>query len=97
MQLWNKYRNPELNPAMTAESVSSFQLFLCGLFAGTFSKSVCHPLDVVKKRFQVRILKLLHIGSLSIHAFYILAGDTLFKLVLELSESFQHSVNSSVH
>ncbi|XP_078164825.1 mitochondrial thiamine diphosphate carrier 2-like isoform X1 [Carex rostrata] len=57
MILWNRYRNPELNPAMTAESVSSFQLFLCGLFAGTFAKSVCHPLDVVKKRFQVEGLQ----------------------------------------
>ncbi|XP_078164851.1 mitochondrial thiamine diphosphate carrier 2-like isoform X2 [Carex rostrata] len=56
-KLWNRYRNPELNPAMTAESVSSFQLFLCGLFAGTFAKSVCHPLDVVKKRFQVEGLQ----------------------------------------
>lgn len=35
------------------DSVSSFQLFLCGLAAGTCAKAVCHPLDVVKKRFQV--------------------------------------------
>ncbi|RWW62086.1 hypothetical protein BHE74_00030812 [Ensete ventricosum] len=28
-------------------------LFLCGLAAGTCAKAICHPLDVVKKRFQV--------------------------------------------
>lgn len=33
--------------------ISSFQLFMCGLAAGTCAKAVCHPLDVVKKRFQV--------------------------------------------
>ncbi|GBG67262.1 hypothetical protein CBR_g88551 [Chara braunii] len=36
------------------ESLSSFQHVWCGLFAGTFSKACCHPLDVVRKRFQVR-------------------------------------------
>lgn len=35
------------------DTLSSFQLFLCGLAAGTCAKAVCHPLDVVKKRFQV--------------------------------------------
>ncbi|XP_010466378.1 PREDICTED: mitochondrial thiamine pyrophosphate carrier-like [Camelina sativa] len=39
------------------DSLSSFQLFLCGLAAGTISKLVCHPLDVVKKRFQVEGLQ----------------------------------------
>ncbi|TVU34669.1 hypothetical protein EJB05_16513 [Eragrostis curvula] len=39
------------------DSVSSFQLFLCGFAAGTFSKAACHPLDVVKKRFQIEGLK----------------------------------------
>ncbi|CAH9117811.1 unnamed protein product [Cuscuta epithymum] len=32
-------------------------LFLCGLAAGTCAKVVCHPLDVVKKRFQIEGLK----------------------------------------
>ncbi|KAL2603985.1 hypothetical protein AAZV13_09G043300 [Glycine max] len=50
---WNQrqYSNP------TAESLSSFQLFLCGLAAGTCAKLVCHPLDVVKKRFQIEGLQ----------------------------------------
>uniref|UniRef100_A0A0D6R4U7 Mitochondrial thiamine pyrophosphate carrier 1 n=1 Tax=Araucaria cunninghamii TaxID=56994 RepID=A0A0D6R4U7_ARACU len=39
------------------DSLSSTQLFLSGLAAGTFAKVVCHPLDVVKKRFQVEGLK----------------------------------------
>jgi hypothetical protein len=39
------------------DSVSSFQLFICGFAARTFSKS-CHPLNFVKKRFQVTDLAL---------------------------------------
>ncbi|CAK8563675.1 unnamed protein product [Lathyrus sativus] len=39
------------------DSVSSLQLFLCGLAAGTCAKLVCHPLDVVKKRFQIEGLQ----------------------------------------
>ncbi|KAA8548919.1 hypothetical protein F0562_000603 [Nyssa sinensis] len=35
------------------DSLSSVELALCGLAAGTCAKAVCHPLDVVKKRFQV--------------------------------------------
>jgi solute carrier family 25 thiamine pyrophosphate transporter 19 len=48
MLSWNRYIhcNEEDN------SASSFQLFICGFTAVTFSKA-CHPLDVVKKRFQV--------------------------------------------
>lgn len=42
--------------AESDDSISSFQLFLCGLAAGSCAKAVCHPLDVVKKRFQVIIL-----------------------------------------
>ncbi|KAL5701186.1 hypothetical protein ACHQM5_026550 [Ranunculus cassubicifolius] len=48
---WNIYKYSVSN-----ESLSSFQLFLCGLAAGTCAK-VCHPLDVVKKRFQVEGLQ----------------------------------------
>ncbi|KMZ60608.1 Mitochondrial carrier protein-like [Zostera marina] len=47
---WNRNRFED-------ESISSFQLFLCGLAAGTCAKAVCHPLDVVKKRFQVEGLE----------------------------------------
>ncbi|XP_004508276.1 mitochondrial thiamine diphosphate carrier 2-like [Cicer arietinum] len=51
---WNHSRNFNT----TAEdSPSSFQLFLCGLAAGTCAKLVCHPLDVVKKRFQIEGLQ----------------------------------------
>ncbi|GAU11149.1 hypothetical protein TSUD_197730 [Trifolium subterraneum] len=39
------------------DSLSSFQLFICGLAAGTCAKLVCHPLDVVKKRFQIEGLQ----------------------------------------
>ncbi|EFJ06521.1 hypothetical protein SELMODRAFT_135271 [Selaginella moellendorffii] len=41
---WRGVDRPEL---------SGMQHFWCGLAAGTFSKTCCHPLDVVKKRFQV--------------------------------------------
>lgn len=34
-------------------SLSKLQNFVCGLGAGLFSKLCCHPLDVVKKRYQV--------------------------------------------
>ncbi|KVH95752.1 Mitochondrial carrier domain-containing protein [Cynara cardunculus var. scolymus] len=39
------------------EPITSFQLFLCGLAAGSCAKAVCHPLDVVKKRFQIEGLQ----------------------------------------
>ncbi|KAF5941480.1 hypothetical protein HYC85_019122 [Camellia sinensis] len=52
---WNRWLIP--NVGVADESLSSFQLFICGLAAGTCAKVVCHPLDVVKKRFQVFLLK----------------------------------------
>ncbi|KAL7610324.1 mitochondrial thiamine diphosphate carrier 2 [Lactuca sativa] len=45
------------DPTRAEESLSSFQLFLCGLAAGSCAKAVCHPLDVVKKRFQIEGLQ----------------------------------------
>lgn len=45
------------DPTQAEESLSSFQLFLCGLAAGSCAKAVCHPLDVVKKRFQIEGLQ----------------------------------------
>ncbi|KAK1438115.1 hypothetical protein QVD17_03918 [Tagetes erecta] len=42
---------------LNEESLSSFQLFVCGLAAGSCAKAVCHPLDVVKKRFQIEGLQ----------------------------------------
>ncbi|VAH84319.1 unnamed protein product [Triticum turgidum subsp. durum] len=53
MMSWNRYRYG----IEEDDSASSFQLFLCGFAAGTFSKAACHPLDVVKKRFQIEGLK----------------------------------------
>ncbi|ONM34813.1 thiamine diphosphate carrier protein2 [Zea mays] len=57
MMTWNRYKYSHLNFGSEDDSVSSFQLFLCGFAAGTFSKAACHPLDVVKKRFQIEGLK----------------------------------------
>ncbi|XP_043708415.1 mitochondrial thiamine diphosphate carrier 2-like [Telopea speciosissima] len=53
----NRYRSSRVNSASKDESISSFQLFVCGLAAGTCAKAVCHPLDVVKKRFQIEGLQ----------------------------------------
>ncbi|XP_004487886.1 mitochondrial thiamine diphosphate carrier 2-like [Cicer arietinum] len=52
---WNHVQSSTNTAA--EESLSSFQLFLCGLAAGTCAKLVCHPLDVVKKRFQIEGLQ----------------------------------------
>ncbi|CAK8531721.1 unnamed protein product [Lathyrus sativus] len=51
---WN---HAQYSNTAAEESLSSFQLFLCGLAAGTCAKLVCHPLDVVKKRFQIEGLQ----------------------------------------
>lgn len=51
---WNRFRS---SGSVADESPSSFQLFICGLAAGTCAKAVCHPLDVVKKRFQIEGLQ----------------------------------------
>lgn len=52
MMAWNN-RLPNTSMINHGGSLSSFQLFLCGFAAGTCAKAVCHPLDVVKKRFQI--------------------------------------------
>ncbi|GLU08367.1 hypothetical protein SLE2022_252850 [Rubroshorea leprosula] len=54
---WNKLRYSETNSRDADVNPSSFQLFLCGLASGTCAKLVCHPLDVVKKRFQIEGLQ----------------------------------------
>ncbi|KAL8267145.1 hypothetical protein R6Q59_004489 [Mikania micrantha] len=46
-----------MGSTLNEESLSSFQLFVCGLAAGSCAKAVCHPLDVVKKRFQIEGLQ----------------------------------------
>ncbi|CAK9158799.1 unnamed protein product [Ilex paraguariensis] len=50
---WNRFRSSNANQAYN--NLSSFQVLICGLAAGICAKAVCHPLDVVKKRFQVDI------------------------------------------
>ncbi|CAN4106221.1 unnamed protein product [Withania somnifera] len=55
MMAWNHLRSSDA--ILGDEHVSSFQLFICGLAAGTCAKAVCHPLDVVKKRFQIEGLQ----------------------------------------
>ncbi|XVE65630.1 hypothetical protein DITRI_Ditri08aG0015600 [Diplodiscus trichospermus] len=53
---WNRLRSSPTSPIVD-DSLSSFQLFICGLAAGTCAKLVCHPFDVVKKRFQIEGLQ----------------------------------------
>lgn len=57
MMTWNRFRFSDLSSNKPDDSPSSFQLFFCGLAAGTCAKAVCHPLDVVKKRFQIEGLQ----------------------------------------
>lgn len=57
MMAWNRSRVPNTSSVNPNGSISSFQLFLCGFAAGTSAKAVCHPLDVVKKRFQIEGLQ----------------------------------------
>lgn len=54
---WNRYRSSNMNSHGREDGLSSFQLFICGIASGTCAKLVCHPLDVVKKRFQVEGLQ----------------------------------------
>ncbi|ESR32848.1 mitochondrial thiamine diphosphate carrier 2 [Citrus sinensis] len=54
---WNRIRSSNTSSTGADNNLSSFQLFVCGLAAGTCAKLVCHPLDVVKKRFQIEGLQ----------------------------------------
>lgn len=55
---WAMGLNRRITSQGTAEdSLSELQLFACGIAAGTAAKVCCHPLDVVKKRFQVEGLR----------------------------------------
>ncbi|KAL9390502.1 hypothetical protein Peur_019107 [Populus x canadensis] len=54
---WNHHKSSSTSSISTDDNLSSFQLFICGLAAGTCAKLVCHPLDVVKKRFQIEGLQ----------------------------------------
>ncbi|KAG6504407.1 mitochondrial thiamine diphosphate carrier 2-like isoform X1 [Zingiber officinale] len=57
LMAWNRYRVPNASPINPDDSLSSVQLILCGFAAGTCAKTICHPLDVVKKRFQIEGLE----------------------------------------
>lgn len=57
MMTWNRFRLSNAGLPNDGDSLSSYQLFLCGFAAGTSAKAVCHPLDVVKKRFQIEGLQ----------------------------------------
>ncbi|KAL3677869.1 hypothetical protein R1sor_020825 [Riccia sorocarpa] len=52
---WNESMGSPSDPH--AENLTPLQHFVCGLGAGTFAKVCCHPLDVVKKRFQIEGLQ----------------------------------------
>ncbi|KAL2641582.1 hypothetical protein R1flu_009169 [Riccia fluitans] len=52
---WNEKMGSPSDPH--AENLTALQHFVCGLGAGTFAKVCCHPLDVVKKRFQIEGLQ----------------------------------------
>ncbi|QCE13254.1 mitochondrial thiamine diphosphate carrier 2-like isoform X1 [Vigna unguiculata] len=54
---WAMAWNQRQHSNSTTENISSFQLFLCGVSAGTCAKLATHPLDVVKKRFQIEGLQ----------------------------------------
>ncbi|XP_015899936.1 mitochondrial thiamine diphosphate carrier 2 [Ziziphus jujuba] len=53
----NRLRFSKSGSTGSDDSLTSFQIFLCGLGAGISAKLVCHPLDVVKKRFQIEGLQ----------------------------------------
>ncbi|KAG6392964.1 hypothetical protein SASPL_147193 [Salvia splendens] len=50
-------QNRSQYPALDNGVLTDIELSLCGLAAGICAKAVCHPLDVVKKRFQVQGLQ----------------------------------------
>ncbi|KAJ7980250.1 Mitochondrial carrier protein [Quillaja saponaria] len=54
---WNRLSYSNTILSTPEDGLSIFQLLLCGLAAGTCAKLVCHPLDVVKKRFQIEGLQ----------------------------------------
>ncbi|KAG6394789.1 hypothetical protein SASPL_145379 [Salvia splendens] len=52
---WNQNRSRY--PGLDNGVLTDVEVSLCGLAAGICAKAVCHPLDVVKKRFQVQGLQ----------------------------------------
>lgn len=77
---WNRYRSSDASQA--DDALSSFQLFLCGLAAGTCAKAVCHPLDVVKKRFQIEGLpRDPRYGARVEHQAYRNINDALYRIL----------------
>ncbi|XP_020573328.1 uncharacterized protein LOC110019824 [Phalaenopsis equestris] len=57
MMNWHRFMLSNTGSPNNGDSLSSFEIFLCGFAAGTSAKAVCHPLDVVKKRFQIEGLQ----------------------------------------
>lgn len=56
---WTMALSRKVSDGSTKESFSKVQLVntTCGFAAGITAKSICHPLDVVKKRFQMEGLR----------------------------------------
>ncbi|XP_057806030.1 mitochondrial thiamine diphosphate carrier 2-like isoform X2 [Salvia miltiorrhiza] len=52
---WN--RSTSRYPGRENDVLTDVEVSVCGLAAGICAKAVCHPLDVVKKRFQVQGLQ----------------------------------------
>ncbi|KAI5650724.1 hypothetical protein M9H77_36729 [Catharanthus roseus] len=78
--VWNRYKSS--NTSGAEDTLSSFQLFLCGLGAGLCAKAVCHPLDVVKKRFQIEGLpRDPRYGARVEHRAYRNMFDALFRII----------------
>ncbi len=50
----NRQRAAVGQRASEHQAASTLQHFMCGLVAGTVAKLATHPLDVAKKRYQVR-------------------------------------------
>ncbi|XAR57098.1 hypothetical protein NMG60_11025121 [Bertholletia excelsa] len=77
---WNQFRYSARSAS--DDSLSSFQLFICGLAAGTCAKAVCHPLDVVKKRFQIEgLARHPRYGARVEHRTYLNMYDALHRIL----------------
>lgn len=77
---WNSSRSSNADQA--DDYISSFQLFVSGLAAGTCAKAVCHPLDVVKKRFQIEGLQRHpRYGAVIEHRAYTNMANALYRIL----------------
>lgn len=77
---WNRYRSS--GGDASDDLVTGLPLFICGLASGSFAKAVCHPLDVVKKRFQIEGLERHpRYGARVEHKTYSNMYDALFRIL----------------